>query len=191
MAFSTNPVLNQKLMQLDQEYAQQRANLIQSTYTQTQQNNNWNQGNMQQAQPPQTNQGLNWVQGENAARSYLVAPNTTVLLMDSESQSFYLKSTDSSGMPLPLRIFDYTERTTQQNVPQNAPQAAQNVPEDLDSKYVTREEYSRLQAQYAEIMDKLDSFHAPVVVSEDTRKSAAPANKSRNRGGNTDGESTV
>ena len=71
MAFSTNPALNQKLMQLDQEYAQQRANLIQSSYTQPQQNNNWNQNNMQQAQPPQTNQGIIWVQGEAAARSYL------------------------------------------------------------------------------------------------------------------------
>jgi len=137
----------------------------------------------QATQPPQTNQGLLWVQGEAAARSYLVAPNTTVLLMDSESQVFYLKSTDGSGMPLPLRIFDYTERTTQQNVPQNAQQATQSASEDLDSKYVTREEYSRLQAQYAEIMDKLDSFHASVVVPEDTKKSATPANKSRNRGG--------
>lgn len=133
--------------------------------------------------PPQTNQGLLWVQGEAAARSYLVAPNTTVLLMDSESQTFYLKSTDTSGMPMPLRIFDYTERTAQQNVPQNTPQASQCVPEDLESKYVTREEYSRLQAQYAEILDKLDSFQSVSVVSEDTRKSAATTNKSRNRGG--------
>ena len=33
--------------------------------------------------------------------------------MDSEASVFYLKSTDMSGMPQPLRIFDYTERTTQ------------------------------------------------------------------------------
>lgn len=132
-------------------------------------------------QPPQTNQGLNWVQGEAAARSYLVAPNTTVLLMDSESQSFYLKSTDNSGMPLPLRIFDYTERMA--NTPQNAPQAAQSTQTNLDDKYVTREEYSRLQAQYAEILDKLDSFHAAPMVSEDSRKPAAATTKSRNKGG--------
>lgn len=132
-------------------------------------------------QPPQTNQGLNWVQGEAAARSYLVAPNTTVLLMDSESQSFYLKSTDNSGMPLPLRIFDYTERAA--NVPQNAPQATQSAQTNLDDKYVTREEYSRLQAQYAEILDKLDSFPDPAVVSENGSRSAKTANKSRAKGG--------
>lgn len=176
MAFSTNPALNQKLMQLDQEYAQQRASLIQNSYIQPQQNNNWNQNNMQQAQPPQTNQGIIWVQGEAAARSYLVAPNSTVLLMDSETQRFYLKSANNAGMPS-MQIFEYSEVT------QNAPQAIQSVPSNMDDKYVTREEYNRLQEQYAEIMDKLDSFHASVVVSEDTRRPAAATNKSRGKGG--------
>ncbi len=138
---------------------------------------------IQQSQPPQTNQGILWVQGEAAARSYLVAPNTTVLLMDSESQTFYLKSTDTSGMPMPLRIFDYTERTAQKNVPHNAAQAAQSAQDDLDSKYVTREEYSQLQARCEDIIGKLDSFRAPVVVSEDTRKPATTGNKTRNKGG--------
>lgn len=63
---------------------------------------------------PQSGSGVLWVQGEAGARSWLCAPNTTVLLMDSESERFFLKSTDASGMPLPLRIFDYKERTSQQ-----------------------------------------------------------------------------
>lgn len=126
--------------------------------------------------PPQTNQGLLWVQGEAGAKSYLVAPNTTVLLMDSEGSRFYLKSTDNAGMPS-LRVFEYSEVT------QNAPQAQQIAQPNLDDKYVTREEYSRLQDKYTEILDKLDSFHVPAVVSEDTRKPAAATNKSRNRGG--------
>ena len=68
----------------------------------------------------QNNQGgLNWVQGIEAAKSYMVAPNSTVLLMDSESQRFYLKSSDASGMPLPLRVFEYTE-TTQTVKPKEA-----------------------------------------------------------------------
>lgn len=134
--------------------------------------------------PPQTNQGLLWVQGEAGAKSYLVAPNTTVLLMDSEGSRFYLKSTDNAGMPS-LRVFEYSEVT------QNAPQSAQSVPNNLDDKYVTREEYSRLQEQYAEIMDKLDSFHSPAVVSEDTRKPAVATNKSRGKGGDSNGQSAV
>jgi hypothetical protein len=31
--------------------------------------------------------------------------------MDSEGSRFYLKSSDASGMPLPLRVFEYAEIT--------------------------------------------------------------------------------
>ncbi len=134
---------------------------------------------LQMQQPPQTNQGLLWVQGEAGAKSYLVAPNTTVLLMDSEGSRFYLKSTDNAGMPS-LRVFEYSE------VSQNVPQASQSAQTNLDDKYVTREEYSRLQDQYADIMDKLNSFRIPDVPAEDGKRSAASTNKSRSKGGNAD-----
>jgi len=62
----------------------------------------------QQAQP-QSN-GIIWVQGEQAAKGYPVAPNQSVLLMDSEQSAFYIKTADNAGMPQPLRIFDYSER---------------------------------------------------------------------------------
>ena len=52
----------------------------------------------------QGNNGIVWVQGEAAAKSYPVAPNTTVMLLDSENSTFYLKTSDASGMPLPLRV---------------------------------------------------------------------------------------
>jgi hypothetical protein len=32
--------------------------------------------------------------------------------MDSEKNTMYIKSTDQSGMPQPLRVFDYKERTS-------------------------------------------------------------------------------
>ena len=57
-------------------------------------------------QPQQNNNGILWVSGEVGAKSYLVAPGTSVLLMDSESEKFYIKSTDVSGMPQPLRTFE-------------------------------------------------------------------------------------
>ena len=60
-----------------------------------------------QAQP--ANSGIIWIQGEAAAKSYLVAPGTTVALWDSESQTIYLKTADASGMPS-MRVLDYTIR---------------------------------------------------------------------------------
>ena len=61
----------------------------------------------------QNDNGILWVQGEAGAKSWAVAPGKSVMLMDSESNTFYIKSSDQSGMPMPLRIFDYTERTQQ------------------------------------------------------------------------------
>ena len=59
----------------------------------------------------QQSSGITWVQGENSAKSYPVAAGQSILLMDSESPVMYIKSTDQSGVPLPLRIFDYKERS--------------------------------------------------------------------------------
>lgn len=61
----------------------------------------------------QNDNGILWVQGEAGAKSWAVAPGKSVMLMDSESNTFYIKSSDQSGMPMPLRIFDYTERNSQ------------------------------------------------------------------------------
>ena len=88
-------------------------------------------------------QGILWVQGEEAAKAYMVAPGATVLLMDSEGQSFYLKSTDPQGMPLPLRIFDYIERTAQKPLEQ---------PQTLTGEFVTRAEFEALAARVGELL---------------------------------------
>ena len=130
---------------------------------------------------PQVNQGLLWVSGEVGAKSDLVAPNSTVLLMDSDAQRFYLKSADNAGMPS-LRIFEYNEVT---NIPQNAPQAPNLDENVLNDKFVTREEYEGLKRQYESIMERLNSMVSNTESVETTTKP-----KSR-RGGNGDGEPTV
>lgn len=56
----------------------------------------------------QEGNGVLWVQGEAGAKSWFVAPGSTVLLMDSEGQRFYLKSADQNGVPT-MRTFEYTE----------------------------------------------------------------------------------
>ena len=71
----------------------------------------------QQAQNQQAQQsGLIWVQGEAAAKSYLVAPGSTVQLWDSEEKVIYLKSADASGMPS-MKVLDYTIRGEEQEKP--------------------------------------------------------------------------
>lgn len=93
-------------------------------------------------QPPQNN-GIIWVQGEAGAKSYLVAPNSSVALWDSEQDTIYIKSADTSGMPS-MKILDYTIREQGKTHSQAAP--IQNA------DYVTREE---LEAFKGEISEKL------------------------------------
>ena len=95
-----------------------------------------------QTMTAQPSNGIVWVQGENAAKSYPVAPNTTIMLLDSESSTFYLKTSDASGMPLPLRVFEYKERTQNSGVlPTDASQGVLAV--DL-SNYVTYDQLNEI-----------------------------------------------
>lgn len=73
-------------------------------------------------QPQNQQSGIIWVQGESAAKSYLVAPGSTVQLWDSEEKVIYLKSADASGMPS-MKILDYTirgEETKTEQAPEYA-----------------------------------------------------------------------
>lgn len=95
------------------------------------QSGNFQNGNTQ-------NNGIIWVQGEAGAKSYLVAPNNTVQLWDSEAQTIYLKSADASGMPS-IKTLDYTVRDRVQS----------EIRHENTSKveFVTREEFNALKRQ--------------------------------------------
>ena len=86
------------------------------------------------------------MQGEAGAKSFFVAPGQSLILMDSEAEVFYIKSTDASGVPMPLRIFDYKERTGAQRPSQAAQMPA--------VEYVTR-------AEFEAFVDKLAQMTAP------------------------------
>lgn len=101
----------------------------------------------QAAQQTQGTPSIIWVQGEEGAKAYMVAAGNSVLLMDSENSAFYIKSTDASGMPLPLRVFDYKERTTAAKTP---PQTAQQP----GVEFVTRAEFDALAARCAALEKK-------------------------------------
>lgn len=90
----------------------------------------------------QHNNGIIWVQGESGAKAYPVEPRNSVLLMDSEKDCFYIKSTDSSGVPMPLRTFMYSEVVQQ---PVRQVEAPSN-----DQQYITREEFEEFKRMIQE-----------------------------------------
>lgn len=89
-----------------------------------------------------------WVQGEAGAKSYLVAPNTSVPLWDSESQTIYIKSADASGMPS-LKIIDYTIRDSNQQTPVSV------VKDEQEVDYVTHKELTALESRLKKQISKL------------------------------------
>nr|UVX54351.1 MAG: hypothetical protein [Bacteriophage sp.] len=93
-------------------------------------------------QPQQNNSGILWVSGEVGAKSYLVAPGTSVLLMDSDDTVFYLKTADQSGMPS-LRTFKYSEITDQKSFNKTD-----------QNNFVNREEFENFKNNILEMINK-------------------------------------
>lgn len=96
----------------------------------------------QPVQQPQNNNGILWVSGEVGAKSYLVAPGTSVLLMDSDDTVFYLKTADQSGMPS-LRTFKYSEITDQKSFNKTD-----------QNNFVNREEFENFKNNILEMINK-------------------------------------
>lgn len=81
-------------------------------------------------QPHLIDTGIIWVQGESGAKAYPVQSGKSMVLFDSESERFFIKSADISGMPQPLRVFNYSE--TKEN----------EIKQQVDtSQFITREEF--------------------------------------------------
>ena len=102
------------------------------------------QQNYQQAYQPAQQNGLTWVQGESGAKSFFVPANGTVMLMDSEQDQFFIKSSDASGMPLPLRTFTYKEITNSAHTNQPSVQKEVNT-------YATKDEIEELRREIDEL----------------------------------------
>lgn len=100
-----------------------------------------------QSQGQQTPNGnsLIWVSGEAGAKAYLVAPNTTVTLWDSESQTIFLKSADATGMPS-MKILDYTIRS-------NAPQETMS---DAHSDFATKLDVESIRKDILALRERVD-----------------------------------
>lgn len=142
--YSTNPALQQRMMQLDQKYAQEKANIMQSFYNQ--QNTGWGQPTAQalvQQPAQQATQNVNWIQvnGIDGAKNQIVQQGCTAWMMDNNAPYFYVKSVDNVGSST-FRIFQFSEMA--ETVPEPQPQ--------IDpSQYVQRDEFDELKAQLEQL----------------------------------------
>ena len=77
-------------------------------------------------------------------KAYPVQNGKSVVLFDSESEHFFIKSADASGMPQPLRIFSYSE--TSENEMKN--------PGIDTSNFVTREEFDAIKEEMNKLKNR-------------------------------------
>lgn len=103
-----------------------------------------------QMQQPDTS--IIWVQGESGAKAYPVQNGKSVVLFDSESEHFFIKTADASGMPQPLRVFSYSE--TNEN--------EMKAPAIDTSQFITRDEFE-------EVIEKLKERPATYQRRENVR----------------------
>lgn len=122
--------------------------------------NNINQTLYQNPYLVQRNNGILWVQGIEGAKAWQLAPNSNVMLLDSEIEGrFYIKTSDNIGM-CNLRSFNYTEVTDEPK-------------ETLDlSKYVTREEFKEVinsltrEEKYEQSVQSTKQYAKPKLLAE-------------------------
>ena len=84
-----------------------------------------------------------FVSNQQAAESYLVAPNSFVRLWDSNRDVFYEKSADYTGRPMAMRVFEYKEVSA--------------TPEIQPSDYVSTKEFSEFKEQVNEFIKSLET----------------------------------
>lgn len=104
------------------------------------------------SQPP-VNMSVDWIQGgyQSAMAYPKPAPGAGVILMDSDADMFYIKKTDPSGMPLPIRIFKYEEEVQQSQQSQMGRSGAQDM-----SQFVTKDDFKHMLEEYLGPVNKGD-----------------------------------
>ena len=85
--------------------------------------------------------GIQFVAGRQGAEEYVMAPNSNVLLMDSNKPQFFIKSADANGC-CSIKIYDFVEHIEPQ-------------PQVIDpSNYLTRREFNEAMEELKKVIEK-------------------------------------
>lgn len=118
-------------------------------------------------QPPtpqmgQNQQSIEYVNGLAGAQGFLMQPNSTKWLMDSDDKFFYIKSSNAQGQAT-VRMFRYEEVT---------PTAKQPQGQQFDtSQFVNKSDYEKLKQKQEQLERELEQLKLirPVVSRGDSK----------------------
>lgn len=134
-------------------YASPYTSYYQQPYaTQTQPNVYQNQ---QQQTAQQTYIPLTFVNGEVGAKAFIMQPNSTIYLQDSDSDKLFIKKSDMQGKSI-MKKYKLVELDENDQIIENKPQ------KDLMGNFISKEQFHALKEEFegklSELTGKVDSL---------------------------------
>ena len=140
--YNNNPYLNNSYGGFYQPYS-----------TMTPQNNN-NYQPQQQAQQ-QTYIPLTFVNGEVGAKAFIMTPNSTIYLQDSDSDKLFIKKSDMQGKSI-MKKYKLVELDENDKIIENKQQ------KDIPSNFISKEQFETLKQEFegklSELTNKFESL---------------------------------
>lgn len=110
-----------------------------------------NQLDLNQQNTQQNGQGvISITGGEETALNYLLNPNSTALLISTDTNEMFMKSVDVSGMTNVFRAFDLKEKMPQYQT--------RYMEQNLNENYVTKDDFNKLHEEIAELKKFFDDL---------------------------------
>lgn len=98
---------------------------------------------------PITSQQMSFVNGIEGAKGYVVPPNTSIFLMDSDSPHFYIKTADRNGM-CNIKAYTFQEVSLDKTIT------------TIDTnQFVTREEFNNFTASINTLLNQNNAAAEP------------------------------
>lgn len=92
--------------------------------------------------------------GEETALNYALNPNTTALLISSDTNEMFMKGVDSNAITNVFRAFDIKEKMPKYQT--------RYMEQNLNENYVTKDDFNKLSNEIAELRKFFDDLSKPV-----------------------------
>lgn len=104
------------------------------------------QGNQPQQQTIQQGYQIQTVKGIAGARAFAIPPSSSIVLMDTDSSVFYVKTTDANGLET-VKAYEFSEKEV-------------DAPELTSDKYVLKSDFEKLSEQVEKLLKADTSSNA-------------------------------
>lgn len=111
--------------------------------------------NLNQQSTQQSGQGvISITGGEETALNYALNPNSTALLISTDTNEMFMKSVDPNGMLVTFKAFDIKEKMPQYQT--------KYMEQNLNDNYVTKDDFNKLSSEIKELRKFFDDLSKPV-----------------------------